>query len=61
MRWEQSSDDGLIEQVAAGLLTVDEARKIRNLPPLTPAQKAEAALKKMPAPALVSDQNQEDE
>ena len=31
----------LISQVEAGLLTVDEARKIRNLPPLTRAQKAE--------------------
>jgi HK97 family phage portal protein len=27
----------LISQVAAGLLTVDEARRIRNLPPLPPA------------------------
>lgn len=35
----------LIEQVEAGLLTVDEARKIRNLPPLTPEQKAEHAAK----------------
>lgn len=47
----------LIKQTDAGLLTVDEARKIRNLPALTPAQKAEAALKKMPA--VVTDQNQE--
>jgi len=34
----------LIDQVNAGLLTVDEARRIRNLPPLTPAQKGERAL-----------------
>jgi phage portal protein BeeE len=27
----------LLEQVAGGLLTVDEARAIRNLPPLGPA------------------------
>lgn len=31
----------LLKQVDGGLLTIDEARKIRNLPPLTPAQKAE--------------------
>jgi HK97 family phage portal protein len=29
----------LIDQVGAGILTVDEARRIRNLPPLTAAQK----------------------
>ena len=29
----------LIDQVSAGILTVDEARRIRNLPPLTAAQK----------------------
>ena len=28
----------LIDQVAAGILTLDEARRIRNLPALTPAQ-----------------------
>lgn len=33
----------LIAQVNAGLLTKDEARAIRNLPPLTAEQKAEAA------------------
>ena len=33
----------LIEQVKAGLLTKDEARKVMNLPPLTAAEKAEAA------------------
>jgi HK97 family phage portal protein len=33
--------DLLIAQVQAGLLTVDEARAIRNMPPLTDAQKAE--------------------
>lgn len=39
----------LIDQVSAGLLTVDEARKIRNLPALTPAQKAEQAMRALPA------------
>lgn len=34
----------LLEQVKGGLLLPEEARKIRNLPPLTPAQKAEAML-----------------
>jgi HK97 family phage portal protein len=38
----------LIEQVEAGILTVDEARKIRNLPPLTPSQKAQSALRGRP-------------
>ena len=33
--------DLLIKQVQAGLLTKDEARAIRNLPPLSEAQKAE--------------------
>ena len=40
----------LIAQVDAGILTVDEARKIQNLPPLTPNQKAQAALRTMPQP-----------
>lgn len=44
----------LIEQVEGGLLTIDEARKMRNLPPLTPAQKAEAALRR-PQPSVVQD------
>ena len=39
----------LLSQVTAGLLTVDEARRIRNLPPLTAAQKAEM---KPPAPVV---------
>jgi HK97 family phage portal protein len=34
----------LILQKEAGLLTGDEARKVMNLAPMTPAQKAEAAL-----------------
>jgi HK97 family phage portal protein len=38
----------LIKQIDSGLLTVDEARKIRNLPPLTLAQKAAM---QPPAPA----------
>lgn len=39
------------------ILTVDEARKILNLPPFTPAQKAQQALKSLPAsPQPVSDQ-----
>lgn len=45
----------LIKQVDAGLLTLDEARKIRNLPALTPAQKAEMALRS-PTPSTVVDQ-----
>lgn len=44
----------LIKQVGAGLLTKDEARKVMNLPPLTPAQKAAAALQAAPQP--VTDQ-----
>ena len=39
----------LLKQVEGGLLTVDEARRIRNLPPLTRAQKAE--LRGSPPPA----------
>lgn len=41
----------LIAQVDAGLLTIDEARKIRNLPPLTAAQKA--AMQPPPAPPQI--------
>jgi HK97 family phage portal protein len=41
----------LLSQVSAGLLTVDEARRIRNLPPLTRAQKAELGLTRTPRPA----------
>lgn len=48
----------LIEQVEAGLLTVDEARAIRNLPPLTEAQKAE---QKPAVPAVVESSEGEDE
>jgi HK97 family phage portal protein len=44
----------LIKQVEAGILLPDEARKIQNLPPLTPAQKAEKALRALPQP--VTDQ-----
>lgn len=45
----------LISQVASGLLTTDEARKILNLPPLTAAQKAEiAAAQGLPSPSLPS-------
>lgn len=44
----------LIQQMDAGMLTVDEVRKIRNLPPLTAAQKAQQALQRMPQP--VTDQ-----
>lgn len=40
----------LIEQVKAGLLTVDEARAIRNLPPLTEAQKAKEQLQTQQPP-----------
>ncbi|SER81810.1 phage portal protein, HK97 family [Mycobacterium sp. 88mf] len=36
----------LIDQVEAGLLTKDEARRIRNMPPLTQAQKDEIAADK---------------
>lgn len=46
----------LIEQVEAGIITADEARKVMNLPPLTPAQKAERALRSMPTP--VTDQQE---
>lgn len=45
----------LIRQVDAGLLTIDEARKIRNLPPLTRAQKAELGITRgrpTPIPAI---------
>lgn len=38
----------LIEQVDAGLLDIDEARKIMNLPPRTPEQKAAQAVKDAP-------------
>lgn len=47
----------LIAQVEAGLLTVDEARKIQNLPPLNPAQKAEAALTRR-GPVPVTDRQE---
>lgn len=46
----------LLEQVAGGLLTLDEARQIRNLRPLTPKQKAEAALRSGAVPRPVVDQ-----
>lgn len=36
----QEELDMLIAQVGAGILTVDEARRIRNLPPLPPASSA---------------------
>lgn len=41
----QEELDMLIKQVGAGILTVDEARRIRNLPPLTaaPAEETENA------------------
>ncbi len=42
----------LIAQKDSGILTVDEVRKIMNLPPLTPAQQAEMA-PPPPPPALV--------
>jgi hypothetical protein len=45
----------IIAQVDAGLLTLDEARKILNLPPLTPAQKAEMAPPPAPAPVRPSE------
>lgn len=49
--------DLIIKQKAAGLLTDDEARALINRPPLTPAQKAAAAIAKMPpAPTPVTDQ-----
>lgn len=38
----------LIDQVAAGLLTVDEARRIRNLPPLTDAEQQPAETETTP-------------
>ena len=38
----------LIDQVSAGILTTDEARKVMNLPPLTSSQKAE--LRPVPTP-----------
>ena len=41
----------LIQQVEAKLLTIDEARKIRNLPPLTPEQRAELGLTPAGTPA----------
>jgi HK97 family phage portal protein len=44
----------LIAQVTAGILTKDEARAIRNLPPLTPEQKAELA---PPAPVAPPNDN----
>lgn len=40
----------LISQVAGGLLTVDEARRIRNLPPLPPGAEAEPAADPQEAP-----------
>ncbi len=40
----------LIAQVEAGLLTIDEARKILNLPPLTMTQRATIQPPKLPAP-----------
>lgn len=43
----------LISQVEAGILTDDEARAIRNLPPLTPEQRAQNAPKPLVPPTLV--------
>lgn len=44
----------LIAQKDAGILTVDEVRRIRNLPPLTAAQKRELAPPPAPTPIPVS-------
>ncbi|MCV7068330.1 phage portal protein [Mycolicibacterium farcinogenes] len=48
----------LIDQVEAGLLTKDEARAIRNMPPLTQAQKDEIAADKglLPEELLADDE-----
>lgn len=43
----------LIDQVAAGLLTVDEARKIRNMPPLPPGAHPVALAPQTPVPPPV--------
>lgn len=45
----------LIKEVEAGLLVADEARRVMNRPPLTPAQKASRALTQ-PQPTTVVDQ-----
>jgi HK97 family phage portal protein len=50
----------LIKQKEAGILTVDEVRHIRNLPPLTAAQKAETA-PPPPAPAEPPQETPSDE
>lgn len=44
----------LIEQVQAGIIDVDEARKVMNLPPRTAAQKAAAAARNAPAAPVAS-------
>lgn len=50
----------LIKQVEAGILTPDEARSVLNLPPLTPAQKAELAppAPPRPTPLPISDRQE---
>jgi HK97 family phage portal protein len=46
----------LLDEIKGQLIDIDEGRKILNLPPRTPAQKAVAALQ--PRPALVADQQE---
>jgi len=46
----------LIKEVEAKLLDIDEARNVMNLPRRTPAQKATAALRALPAQIPVTDQ-----
>jgi HK97 family phage portal protein len=48
----------LIAQKDAGVLTVDEVRKIMNLPPLTTAQKAELAPPPAPRPLSMPNSDQ---
>jgi HK97 family phage portal protein len=48
----------LIAQKDAGVLTQDEVRKILNLPPLTPAQKAEFAPPPAPRPIPLPDRQE---
>jgi HK97 family phage portal protein len=50
----QQEIETLAEEIKAGILDPDEARKVINLPPRTPAQKTASVLRSQPA--LVTDQ-----